>query len=906
MMTRTVTSVVVMAALGLLAPINANAFGLGKLELSSALNEPFKAEIAITALNPDEADNFQVRLASSKEFEQAGIERNFLLTLLKFEVVVMSGNAKIVISSQSPIREPFIDFLLTATTTGSGRLIREYTVLLDPPTNVFKKSAEPVVNKTSTTSATNSFQYPSTSVSTTTNDSSLSSVDSYGPTNRKDTLWDVALKTRPETSISVHQMMIALLEANPRAFQHDNVNGLKAGYSLSIPSKENIHKLNKQQAIKAVQEQNQLWKNRNVRPTIIPEPADEIVTATSVVNPITDLDVAEKTNIPSNIEHNARLKLVAPNDKPSLKDDALSPLGSERIKDLSEQLTLAQETIEGQTQETIDFKARMDAMEEQMDTMRRLISLKDADLARLQSMLEQGEQPNENRTPKDSVVNESSELIEKGELVDTSAMTEQADDTSSVEKWESLIGKGSNIENADVLITSEVDITDTIQPKKDTTGEMVLDSTNVISPAVDNTDVLESDLQQFLATTKAFATKNIILAEKFVVKNKVEMLIAAGSLLLVLIGLLTFKRREKSNDTWDDTQALDNDDKASVVMPPESSDENTLTASHVIEVEQTPDTISTEKTVEELIEQADMLVAYTDYEQAMTILELAKQQEPTNQKILIKLLFVLFKQQQTEQFVTIASRLSIDKDSAEWTQIAEWGRELAPMNALFNLNAAIDNESVADLNLDSFSVAEGDEVEKNLIANEESSESEEPLSDTIDFNLDDYRSEDLVISDSSTSILDDKTSNNDELLSFDTSFSLDSENDNEGIDAPLRFENEANNDNSALSLNDEALSLDLNDESLEAEAIELISQDDGDLDNIQDLNVDLGAMSDDDNFGFDINGYDEIDEAETKLDLASAYADMGDPDGAKSILEEVLNEGNDEQKRKAQTLLDSL
>ncbi|MDO7667132.1 MAG: peptigoglycan-binding protein LysM, partial [Pseudomonadota bacterium] len=96
MMTRTFASVAVMAALGLLAPMQVSAFGLGKLELSSALNEPFKAEIAITALKGDDADNLQVRLASSKEFEQAGIERNFLLTQLKFDVVEKSGNVKIV------------------------------------------------------------------------------------------------------------------------------------------------------------------------------------------------------------------------------------------------------------------------------------------------------------------------------------------------------------------------------------------------------------------------------------------------------------------------------------------------------------------------------------------------------------------------------------------------------------------------------------------------------------------------------------------------------------------------------------------------------------------------------------------------------------------------------------------
>jgi pilus assembly protein FimV len=226
MMTRTFASVAVMAAWGLLAPMQVSAFGLGKLELSSALNEPFKAEIAITALKGDDANNLQVRLASSKEFEQAGIERNFLLTQLKFDVVEKSGHVKIVISSQQPIREPFIDFLLTATTTGSGRLIREYTVLLDPPKSIFNKPGTPLVQSPTKVSAKNT---ATTNVTTTNYKSASFDGDSYGPVIRTDTLWEVALKTRPDNNVTVHQMMMALLKANPGAFQYDNVNGLK-GY----------------------------------------------------------------------------------------------------------------------------------------------------------------------------------------------------------------------------------------------------------------------------------------------------------------------------------------------------------------------------------------------------------------------------------------------------------------------------------------------------------------------------------------------------------------------------------------------------------------------------------------------------------------------------------------------------
>jgi pilus assembly protein FimV len=814
MMTRTFASVAVMAALGLLVPMQVNAFGLGKLELSSALNEPFKAEIAITALKGDDANNLQVRLASSKEFEQAGIERNFLLTQLKFDVVEKSGDVKIVISSQQPIREPFIDFLLTATTTGSGRLIREYTVLLDPPKSIFNKPGTPLVKSPAKTSANTT---ATTNTTTTTNYKSASfDGDSYGPVIRTDTLWDVALNTRPDNNVTVHQMMMALLKANPGAFQYDNVNGLKAGYTLSIPSKEDIYKLTKQQAINAFAEQNALWKNRNKRQTIEANTPDQTIAPIAENAPAIAKAVTTEITAPTTeVDDTARLKLVVPNDQPSLNDEALSPLGAEKIKVLSEQLTLAQETIEGQTQENIDFKARMDALEVQMETMRRLISLKDADLALLQSMLEKDQQPDENTLPADATVVDNAEADSKNKPLESTTVTK----------------------------------------------------------------AIEDELESMF-----------VMAQKIVINNKLEIAIAAGGLLLLLVALLIVKRRKESDEAedWDETQNLvNNDDDDLVAVQP----------SNFADVQQTVEmAVTDKKTVAELIEQADMLVAYTDYEKAMALLEEAKQQEPANQLVLSKLLYVLFKQQAKEPFVTLASSLNINKASPEWLEIAEWGRELAPSNTLFQLTPD-DNEPSSPLTLDSFSDVKDDELLAEPIVIQEVEEIAENESNTIEFNLDDYGSDDLVSSADSSIASLDEINYNDESLTFDTTFPLDDGDKKPAFDAPLNFEDDSDKGEDVLSLNDEPISLDLTDETYQTE---LLSTED----NLQDLDTDLDTENNE--FEFDISGYDEIDEAETKLDLAAAYADMGDPDGARNILEEVLKEGNAEQKSKAQALLKDL
>ena len=847
MMTRIFASVAVMTALGLLAPLQASAFGLGKIELSSALNEPLRAEIPITALSADDADNIQVRLASSQEFEQAGIDRNFLLTQLKFEVIEKSGIVKIVISSQQPVREPFIDFLLTASTTGSGRLIREYTVLLDPPKSVFNKPTAPL--------AQNPIKIPTniSNYSTPKTDNAASySGNTYGPISRTDTLWEVALKTKPENSISVPQMMMALVNANPNAFQNGNVNGLKAGSKLSIPTREDIYKLTEKQALNAFKQQNASWKNRNARPITNTDSVDKTPTSKSQVTSAVDPNIdkvlptpeAAAANQPidpaSSVDDTARLKLVVPTDKPILNDEALSLLGAEKIKSLGEQLTLAQETIEGQTQENIDFKSRMDALEVQMDNMRRLISLKDADLARLQSMVEQEQKVDENSLATDPALLENLDADTENTAVDTAP----------------LLG--------DELNTSESD-------------------------SIDNNSS-EGEIGSLF-----------LMAQSLVTNNKTEVAIGAGSLLL-LLALLLIANRRREDATWKDDD-FENDDKADedllTTQPTNLAEDKFEKAINVDEAQPVVETmVIDEPTPEELIEQADMLIAYGNYEKAMTLLQQAKQQQPTNQLVITKLLNVMFKLELTEPFVSLASSLNIDKNSSEWLIIAAWGRELASSNSLFHIANAEKAEIIT--NHDKRNTDKKDELSTYSIADKEVDNIDDYDDHTIEFNIDDYAADDVISSPDQSSTKSFDEENDNEPLNFDTSFSLDEKTD---FNAPLNFEVDSDNEESGLSLDDEPLSLDLPDERYQSN---VLSTEDSTLDNHHHINTNLDLDSVRDTLEFDMSAYDEIDEAETKLDLASAYADMGDPDGARNILEEVLKEGNEEQKSKAQALLMSL
>ena len=113
-------------------PVNVNALGFGNINMKSALNEPLSAEIELLSATPDDIKVLEVKLASKEAFLRAGVDRSVLLSQIKFNVVKRSGKYYINLHTQESVREPFLNFLLEMNWK-SGRMLREYTVLLDPP-----------------------------------------------------------------------------------------------------------------------------------------------------------------------------------------------------------------------------------------------------------------------------------------------------------------------------------------------------------------------------------------------------------------------------------------------------------------------------------------------------------------------------------------------------------------------------------------------------------------------------------------------------------------------------------------------------------------------------------------------------------------------------------------------------
>ena len=124
-----------------LASSGAFGLGLGEIEMQSALNQRLEAEIQLTSVEPGELEGMIVQLASAEAFARAGIERSSVLTDLQFSVDQSSGNPVIKIESSSPVVEPFLNFLVEVDWP-QGRMVREYTVLLDPPVFVSPSASQ--------------------------------------------------------------------------------------------------------------------------------------------------------------------------------------------------------------------------------------------------------------------------------------------------------------------------------------------------------------------------------------------------------------------------------------------------------------------------------------------------------------------------------------------------------------------------------------------------------------------------------------------------------------------------------------------------------------------------------------------------------------------------------------------
>lgn len=250
-------------------PYGANAMELGDIKLNSYLYQSLQAQISVQPSEGNEMRDARISLAPRTDFEKAGITRSAALDHIKFRLEKdKDGKPIIQLTTQGPVKEPILDFIVEMTWP-KGHLTREYTVLLDTPANS-QQAAPPSEARVAIPSSENAATGSAAQLQEASSAASSSAVanrsiepkltpDGYGPTMRPNTLWDIAKALRPDESVSIEQVMLALVKKNPEAFYHNNVNELKAGYFLHTPDKALIMRVSEADAGREVKLQYQRW-----------------------------------------------------------------------------------------------------------------------------------------------------------------------------------------------------------------------------------------------------------------------------------------------------------------------------------------------------------------------------------------------------------------------------------------------------------------------------------------------------------------------------------------------------------------------------------------------------------------------------------------------------------------------
>jgi pilus assembly protein FimV len=223
------TLALIPAIMGLFLTSLASALGLGEITLRSSLNEPLDAEIRLLEVRNLVRNEVVIQLASREDFQRAGIERAFFLNDIKFEVDLSDRSTPVIrLQSKQLVVEPYLNFVLEVRWP-SGRLLREYTLLMDLPVFDIGSATAPVATpKVQVVSPGRPRPLPSVAQTgpTTSTSSSIDSPTIAAPipvsTEHRvvegDSLWKIALQARPDRSVIVHQSMLAIQRTNPEAF----------------------------------------------------------------------------------------------------------------------------------------------------------------------------------------------------------------------------------------------------------------------------------------------------------------------------------------------------------------------------------------------------------------------------------------------------------------------------------------------------------------------------------------------------------------------------------------------------------------------------------------------------------------------------------------------------------------
>lgn len=413
-------------------PSLAQALGLGGIEVKSGLNEPLNAEIQVIQAVPGEADGLSVGLASADDFARVGIDRGRVDTPLSFVVGRGSaGQTVIKVTSDKPVREPFLNFLLEVNWS-KGRLLREYTVLLDPPVSApARRMAQAPSTPVATSPVREAPPAPVQPVARTEPAApapaprpapaptpapapaptpapapapaptvaapaptpapapapapaprpapAAAPAGDYGPVAQGETLWEIAQSTRPAGVTDMNRLMLAILRMNPNGFYEDNINALKRGAILRIPTAADVNAITVAEATEAVRSQNEIWRGYQSGQAARPTRLADAGASESLRRPATPTQPA-----------GSRLELLPPRAGDGDQGAADRPgaggmdRSAEQLRNVRGDLARSQEELVSSRQEVSELRSRVGDLERIKADQDKVLTMRNDELRALQ------------------------------------------------------------------------------------------------------------------------------------------------------------------------------------------------------------------------------------------------------------------------------------------------------------------------------------------------------------------------------------------------------------------------------------------------------------------------------------------------------------------------------------------
>ncbi len=895
---------------------NAYATGLGKLTVLSSLGQPLRAEIELTSPNKEEINSLVPKVASIEAFRQANIEFNPALLSLRFAVEQRGNGYVIKVSSTQPMNEPWIDFLLEMNAS-NGKLVREYTALLDPvelstgqspqvitpsAPNIVVKQVTPKIQERPLAKEPAQLQPTKKSqVSAPKEPSELIQNGRQYQVKAGDTLMKIASSNL--NGVSLDQMLVSIYRANPQAFVGENMNRLKAGQILTIPDAETARSSSPAEAHSVVQAHSADFNSyRN-------KLAGQVMSAGAEKSPVS------KQTATGTITTKVKETPTATNE--ALDKLKLSKVPSASAKAVGKNVT--EEDRIAKDKALAEANARVKELEKNVSDLNKLLAV-----------------------PAKGAQSSSPALSKPAE-----AKPEQATKVASASVSASASASAEKRASAEVASTSP-------------TSASAVSSASAASAAASKAHA-ESVASASASSQSKPKPKRPVSPPPAPVEEEtswfdVKYLIAGGLLLVVAGGIGIYSnRRKKTAHQFEDSILTGSSLKANSMFG-STGGQSVDTNNSVFNSNFAPSASQLDANEVDPVAEADVYIAYGRDTQAEEILKEALRTQPDRHAVRLKLLEIYYSRKDLRSFELFAGELygMSHGEGEEWAQAASMGVALDPSNPLYagasappesfaSQSLGLPTQPLEDLEpdpildsslsedmLDSISIIDtahalSDEIGMNeLDVTGQAVESPAVSDGVLDFDLDISESSSDGSTNSDIGALDfaptlpeiDAVSTINKVQEEEPTpvidfgsidFDLGGDDEVKAEPAPVAVSEE-------LSLNAEVPAMDF---SLDAAPKADLEPSVGDLEfELPELDLVSKLESTESEVGGSASGvevsFEEPSdspynaEMATKLDLAVAYQEIGDKEGARELLEEVVRGGSNDQVQKAQEMLAQL